>query len=1647
MADDNIIRREIIQLSFETVGDGLTKANKQLGDFKKSFSSGFDKGLDKFKKSVSDIDKTTKGLGKNNGIDGLAKSATRFTKTFQAVNRSIEDGGIAIAKFKNKLTSLPHNAVSKISHSFTELRLKAALAEGTIKTVAKTRFKNLKTDIKATKAALTEGQTGAKGFGNALKNIGKIGVGKAVSGFSSLKAKLKQSIPDAGKLKDKLKGVGDKLTDIGKKAAGAAFKGLKRLAGISFKAIAAGIGAAATAIGGLAYKSVQAYADFEQLKGGVETLLGANGAKTVQEYADSVGKSVKAVQSEYENLKDSENMTLKNANNAFKTAGMSANQYMETITTFAAAMKNSVGNDTKKAAELSDLAIQDMADNANKMGTPLENVSIVYSNLARGMYMTLDNLKLGFAGTKEGAKDMVNHAAKIDKSVKANDISYANLVKAIHAVQVEMKVTGTTSREAFGTIQGSLNMFKAAWGNLLPALIEGGDAFDQCVNNLIDSIVGFKDEATGKVKGGLINNLMPAIEKSLEGIGTLIERLAPIISKYFPSLAEKILPPLIKSSVKIVKGLIKALPPMIKTIATTIVDIFGEQFPIIGKIGKFFEKNAGKIANATTKIIIPAVIALIVALKGFKAIAFIKTLFGKNTGGGGFFSGITSIFKGLAQTDTATVLRGMLNLTIILGGLGALVWAATKVFKNGVDMTQMLKVAALIGVFGIVGGALGKFAGIVGNIPILSVVKGLANMAIMLGGIGAVVWAATKVFKNGVNFTQMLQVAGLIGVFGVIGGALSALAAIIGLIPIVLVLKGLANMAVVLGGLGTLLFVATKVFKNGVDFTQMFSVIKLIGILGLVGSGLSVLAGVIGLIPIPVVLAGLTNIGLVIGGMTALIVAYGKLSEIPKFNEFISKGGDTLANLFRQIGKIGGSLVGGLGEGISNSLPTIGKNLAAFAKSVSPMFTLFTGVDMSGVGSFFSAFGSFMLKMAKNKALSFFAGETNLADVGTQLSGFATKASGFFNKVAELPENGFTNATMLFKTLSGIGNLPKSGGIAQWFGGETDYEALANGLKTLSGKRVIGFFTKIAEMPANGFTNAKTLFKTLSGIGNIPKSGGFKQWFSGETDYSGLASGLKTLSGGSVVGFFNTYGAMPAEYFSNAKKLFKTLGEIGNLPKMSGWGGKGGNLTKLGEALKSFGDNAKGFFEKVNGINLTNLNGLWKSLGNVSKISSDALKNVNNDIRDIVDKVKTLPKKMGDGLKSAGTSLSTAMADVWKEAVKASVAPVNKLLDAANWVLKEFGSKKKVISWKPYAKGTNGHKGGNALVNDGRGAEAVQMPNGNTFIPQGKNVFIPNAPKGMKVLPAEQTANLMGRKTPTFHYADGIGKVDIWEYYDNAQGLVDKVSKNVKYDGLSGFRLNLGKGIVSTFKGAMTPWVKKLYDEEGGKSLASYVASKGVEQWRSTVIRALKMEGQYSEANVKRTLYQMQTESGGNPRAINLWDSNAKKGIPSKGLMQCIDPTFKAYARKGFDKNIYDPLSNILASIRYAVSRYGSLAKAYQGHGYANGGIARKPSIFGESGAEMAIPLTQDKRKRAIGLWQQTGDMLGVTTRTPESDISTYSQTNKVENNTYSPVFNLTINGDTNDRTTERKVKRWIKEAMDDVFTSIERKNRRLQEV
>ncbi len=864
----------------------------------------------------------------------------------------------------------------------------------------------------------------------------------------------------------------------------------------------------------------------------------------------------------------------------------------------------------------------------------------------------------------------------------------------------------------------------------------------------------------------------------------------------------------------------------------------------IGAAFKFVLDNINWIA--------PAVLGVVGSFKALKGIKSISSTFGSLFGSkkgkqsamgegktGGSDSGIFGMFKNLANIPVKTTLKGVANLSILLGALGALVWIASKVFKGGIDFSKMLQVITLVGVLGAVGLALTKVSGIVGAIPIPTVLKGLANMAVVLTGLGALLWVAAFAFKGGVAFGELLQVVALIGILGAVGTALSVFAGAVGLIPIPIVLSGLVNIGLVMGGLGALLWAATGVFSSGINFSEMLQIVTVIGVLGTVGSLLSGLAGVIGLIPFPLVLSGLVNIGLVFIGLSALI----------------------------------------------------------------------------------------------------------------------TKSKGFFNEVATFSDAGFTQATKMFDCLAGLKSLPKDGGIVGWFKGNIDYQKIASGLGSLSSSGAKRFFEMAGSLKAATFSNTTKLFKSLAGIGDLPESGGIKGWFNGDV-----------------------------------------------------------GLGDIADDLSYFADTADNFFVAVNGLNLENLNGLWTSLRGAGTISTDVSKVVDENINGIVSKIKKLPKQMADGIKSSGAALANAFVAIWTDAVKATAKPVNKLLSGANFVLQQFGSAKRVASWVPYANGTSGHKGGNALVNDGRGAELVQMPNGNTFIPHGRNVLMPNAPRGMKVLSAEKTARLFGKPSPTFRYASGTGNFDVWQYMDNAASLINAIKNNfVSYGDIGGIAVHFGKSMVSTITNEMSGWAKKLFEEFGALPLSAYNPSKGVEQWRSTVIRALKMEGLYSEANVLRTLYQMQTESSGNPRAINLWDINAKNGVPSKGLMQVIDPTFRAYARPGFNQDIYDPLSNILASIRYAKSRYGSLERAYRGVGYENG-VGKISSV--------SLPAY-----------------------TPESKSTVVSATSVRGGDTYAPVFNLTVNSTGDDRTTARKVKQWVKESMDEIFDSMARRNPRLREV
>ena len=331
-----------------------------------------------------------------------------------------------------------------------------------------------------------------------------------------------------------LAGTLGKVQDIGKKA---------------FIGIAGAMGGASAAVGGLIKSAVQGYAEFEQLTGGVETLF-----------------------------KDSAGAVMDYAANAYKTAGVSANQYMETVTAFSASLLQSLGGDTAKAADVADMAITDMADNANKMGTSMESIQAAYQGFAKQNYTMLDNLKLGYGGTKSEMERLLADAEKL--SGKKYDISNLNDVfEAIHVIQTELGITGTTALEAEKTISGSLNAAKAAWSNLVTGIADDNADFDQLINNFVESV------------GTAGENLIPRIHTAISGVGRLITGLLPMVAEQIPIALTNILPTLLDAGMQVLLTLLAGITdslPMLTAQAPSILWalFYGiqEALPLIGSI-------------------------------------------------------------------------------------------------------------------------------------------------------------------------------------------------------------------------------------------------------------------------------------------------------------------------------------------------------------------------------------------------------------------------------------------------------------------------------------------------------------------------------------------------------------------------------------------------------------------------------------------------------------------------------------------------------------------------------------------------------------------------------------------------------------------------------------------------------------------------------------------------------------------------------------------------------------------------------------------------------------------------------------------------------------------------------------------------------
>lgn len=301
-------------------------------------------------------------------------------------------------------------------------------------------------------------------------------------------------------------------------------------------AIRSGISALASATKELIGGAVEGYAEYEQLVGGVETLF-KDSAGTVQDYA----------------------------NNAYKTAGLSANEYMETVTSFSASLLQSMGNDTEAAAKKADQAITDMSDNANKMGTDMQSIQNAYQGFAKQNYTMLDNLKLGYGGTKEEMQRLLDDANALNAAqgnyTNYTIDSYADIVDAIHTVQTEMGITGTTALEASTTVEGSVNSMKSAWSNFVTGLGNDNADISELSAQLIESV------------GTVAENVLPVVETVLKNIAEAVSNDGPEMIEQFVSYAIEKLPEIIKLGLQMVLALVKGLVQNLPELWTAVLDM------------------------------------------------------------------------------------------------------------------------------------------------------------------------------------------------------------------------------------------------------------------------------------------------------------------------------------------------------------------------------------------------------------------------------------------------------------------------------------------------------------------------------------------------------------------------------------------------------------------------------------------------------------------------------------------------------------------------------------------------------------------------------------------------------------------------------------------------------------------------------------------------------------------------------------------------------------------------------------------------------------------------------------------------------------------------------------------------------------------
>lgn len=571
-------------------------------------------------------------------------------------------------------------------------------------------------------------------FKNAVGSIGGYfrNVGGAVGGVLSQIPGAAGSAASAigSKLKSGADAAWSAISSMSGKAVGA----LKGVATVGL----AGVGTAVAALAGVGKSALDAYATYEQAVGGVDTLF-KDASGTVQKYAAE----------------------------AYRTAGVSANEYMTQVTSFSASLISSLGGDTAKAAELGNTAMVDMSDNANKMGTDIESIQQTYQSLARGNYAMLDNLKLGYGGTKSEMERLIQDANKVKQANgEMGDLSidkFSDVVQAIHIMQEQMGISGTTAKEAATTIEGSVGMMKAAWQNWLAELGKDNADINGLTKQLVDSV------------GTVIQNVGPRIAQIITGITAALPQLFSSLGSTLPALVMQILPPVL--------GALGQLGTMLLTSATTWISTSLPQLLaqfqswVTSSLPSFLQTGLTMVTNllqgivqALPQIASTAVIVLMTLLDGLSAQLPQLIPIGVNA----VLNLVQGILDNLPQIiDSGLKLilglaQGLINALpdlvgkapILIGQLvGGIINRLPQILQAGVQLLSALangfiaSVPRLIGAIpGMVGQIMNGFLSVNWAQVGLNIITGIATG--IAGAAGRLVTAAVNAATNALNWVK-----------------------------------------------------------------------------------------------------------------------------------------------------------------------------------------------------------------------------------------------------------------------------------------------------------------------------------------------------------------------------------------------------------------------------------------------------------------------------------------------------------------------------------------------------------------------------------------------------------------------------------------------------------------------------------------------------------------------------------------------------------------------------------------------------------------------------------------------------------------------------------------------------------------------------